>query len=71
MHHPDLSEGLCHTIATWLGEKVTSRNNRALEQVWKLLPGIPVLRALKDDLTFIFNRISKLLIGVKAVKLLY
>ena len=46
------------------------RKNRAAEKVWKLLSDICVLGAVKDDMVLIFNRISNLLIGVKAVKVL-
>ncbi len=49
---------------------MTNRINRAAEEVWKLLSDICVLRAVKDDMMLIFNRISNLLIGVKAVEVL-
>ncbi len=58
-------------MAIWLMEKAANRNNRAVEIISKLLPGIRTLRAVKDDMILIFDRIGNLLIGVKAVKLMF
>ncbi len=60
-----MSEKFCHTIAVWLIEKVAYRNNRAVEKICELLQSIRILMML------IFDKISNLLIGVKAVKLLF
>ncbi len=50
MHQFDFSEESFHTITIWLIEKVAHRNNRVVGKVQKLLPGISVIRALKDDM---------------------
>ncbi len=71
MHHFYVSEAFYYTIAIWLIEKVAYRDNRALKKIWKWLAGMRVFRTVKDDMMLIFHRISNLLIGVKAAKLMF
>ncbi len=47
-------------IGVWLIENVASGNNRAVEKIWKLLPGIRLLRAVKQAKWTIMGRTQAL-----------